>query len=192
MEKSEIYILSEKSRKALMKHDYSVALNVSQKLALENVPVGLFNCGLIYEHGWGLTHPDMETALQYFRKLAIYFNESEGFLGCVRIILARHDLPECERAISYCMQCIDGPSAVFAYLSLGRVYEELHVPPQWKLARRAYLRAFFRGSPFALRKYASSLMRCKKYVSGVMVHIIATILSPLMLIIGGRRVTRIG
>lgn len=184
--------LTKMARRAIKKHDFEEAFQIAKKLELEGDPVGIYTCGMAYENGWGVGDPDFEKALHYFRRLAVEFDECEGYLGCVRIALVMKNCIEYERAVSYCTYCLDSPSSVFAYLDLGRVYEELHDPPMYKCARKAYLKSFLRGSPIALRKYSSSLILSKKYVFGVLMHVVTTILSPLMILIGGRRFTRYG
>ncbi|GLQ98161.1 hypothetical protein [Dyella mobilis] len=192
VESKYILEMKEKAGAAFKRHDFQLALALSEKLVEENVPSAFFTCGLIMERGWLNGVADLEKALFFYRNLAIKFNDDEGYLGCVRIFLARRELVNREKAMRYCQDATRGRLRHLAYLLMGRVYEELYEVPEYTLARKAYLASFFSGSAWALRKYALSLKKSHQIVGSVLIHIVATVVSPIMVLFGGVRVTRKG
>lgn len=177
---------------AFKNHDFELAFSISEQLAKENDPSAFFTCGLILENGWLQGKKDLDRALSFYRKLAINWNDDEGYLGCVRIILSKRQNDQRDQAIQYCFDATKGPSKCWAFILMGRIYEELYDPPKFRLARKAYLKAFSLGSAWALRKYAESLMKSRNFVGGVSMHVVATIVSPFMTLLGGMKVTRHG
>jgi len=184
--------LKRRADAAFKSKDFELTLALSEKLAEENVPSAFFTCGLILEKGWINGVKDLDRALLFYRDLAIKFNDDEGYLGCVRIFLARHDLEDRDQAVRYCTGATRGRLKHLAFLLLGRVYEDLYEPPEYKLARNAYLKSFFGGSAWALRQYAISLMKSNNVVGGAFMHAVATLISPIYVLIHGVRTTRNG
>jgi hypothetical protein len=184
--------LKRKANAAFKSKDFELTFALSEKLAKENVPSALFTCGLIMEKGWLKGAKDPDRAFHFYRDLAIKFNDPEGYLGCVRVFLARHELDNRERAVRFCLGATDGRLKHLAFLLLGRIYEEMYEPPEYKLARKAYLKSFFAGSAWALRQYAMSLMKSNHVIGGVLMHVVATIVSPIFVLFRGLRTTRTG
>lgn len=192
MEKKYLRELKKEADAAFKNRDFEQAFTLSEKLAEENIPSAIFTCGLIMEKGWPHGAKDLDRALYFYRDLALKFNDEEGYLGCVRIFLARRDLSNRDKAVDYCLGATKGRLKHLAFLLLGNVYEELYIPPEYKLARRAYLKSFFSGSAWGLRKHAMSLMKSNNIIGGIFMHVIATVASPLFAIFGGLRTTRKG
>ncbi|HET8637805.1 MAG TPA: hypothetical protein VFL96_13230 [Acidobacteriaceae bacterium] len=192
MNRKEIDELRKEARVAFKKKDFGRALSLSEKLAEENVPAAFYRCGLILEKGWLNGKKDLDRALEFYRKLAINWNADEGYLGCVRIMLEKHESEQCDKAVQYCLGAMKGSSKRWAFILLGRVYEEMYDPPEYKLARKAYLKSFSLGSAWALRQYARSLMKSGNFVGGVFMHGVVTVISPFMLLFGGIQVVRRG
>jgi TPR repeat protein len=177
---------------AFASRNFALAFSLSNKLVEENVASAMFTCGLIMEKGWLNGVKDFDCAYYYYNKLAIQFNNEEGYLGCVRIILLRHEFENRHKALMYCLGATTGRSKHLAFLLLGKIHEELSEPPDHRKAREAYLKSFFSGNSWALRKYAMSLIKSKKYFSGAAMHVIATIASPILIFVGGLRKSRNG
>lgn len=192
MDRKDIDELRKEADAAFEGKDFERTLYLYEKLAEENVPLAFFRCGLILEKGWVDGKRDLDRASEFYRKLAINWNADEGYLGCVRIILGKRQIDQRDKAVQYCLGVMKGPLKRLAFILLGRVYEELFDPPQYKLARKAYLKSFSLGSAWAMRKYAESLMKSRNFVGGVFMHVVATIFSPLMFLFGGIKVTRHG
>jgi len=192
MDRKEIDELRKEASIAFKKSDFERALSLSEKLAEENVPAAYYTCGLILEKGWLNGKKDLDRALEFYRKLAINWNADEGYLGCVRIILGKRQIDQRDKAIQYCLGATKGPSKRWAFILVGRIYEELYDPPQYKLARKAYLKSFSLGSAWALRQYARSLMKSRNFVGGVLIHIATTVISPFMVLFGGTQTVRRG
>lgn len=178
--------------RAMKDNNFKLALDIYETLALRNSPDALLMCGLIREKGWDKTLLDLDKAHEFYRTLAIGWNADAGYLGCVRVILARHETQNREMALIYCRDVLKGEYKRDGYMNMGRIYEELFEPPQVALARRAYFRAFLSGSSLALRQYAISLMKSRRYVRGVAMHVAATVVAPFLVLLGGLGVTRKG
>lgn len=192
-ESTEVSELRHNAHEELFKNkNYELAFSLARKLTDINQPSGFFMCGLILEKGWLNGSPDFDGALGFYRGLAIKFNDDEGYLGCVRVMLEKHEVESRDKAVNYCVDATRGRLKHLAYLLLGRVYEELYNPPDYRLAHKAYLKSFACGSAWALRQYAMSLRKSRNMVGSVFMHVIATIVSPLLVLIGGVRATRHG
>jgi hypothetical protein len=189
-ENDEYNELYEESRKAFRRQDYVFCFSLSTKLAEKNSPYGLATCGIILEKGKLDGIEDLEGALGFYKKLGLGLNQEEGYLGIVRVILAKHWTDERESAIKYCLGIAKNKK--IAFLLLGRVYEELYTLPNYDLARKSYLKSIFLGSAWAMRRYAASLASSGNLIGSVMAHILATLLSPFFLLFGGRRAFRRG
>lgn len=189
-EDEEAILLRNQASQAIKNRDFNLALECYEVLAAKDIPDGIFMCGVIHENKWDETLHDLDEAYGFYRKLAIEWNADSGYLGCVRVILANKDVSHRDTALNYCRQLITGDEKRYGYLTMGRIYEELHDPPEEKLARSAYFHSFLHGSTWALRKYATSLMNSKKYLRGIAMHVVATIVSPFLLFFGGLGATR--
>ncbi len=192
MNRDELKALKREASTAFKNRNFELAFSLSEKLAKAGEPSALFTCGLILENGWLGGVKDFDRAFCFFRELAIKFNDDEGYLGCVRIFLARHEFENRDIALRYCADATKGRLKHLGFLLLGDVYEELSEPPEYKLARKAYLSSFFAGSPWALRKYSMSLMKSRNIIGGFLMHVLTTIISPIFVLFGGLRVTRKG
>lgn len=192
MDTDELRSLGQEADNAFRRKDFKIAFSVSERLAVANVPSAMFTCGLIMEKGWLTGQPDFDKAFGFYRGLAIKFNDDEGYLGCVRVMLAKHEVENREKAVHYCVDATRGRLKHLAFLLLGRVYEELYDPPDYKAARKAYRKSFAAGSAWALRQYAMSLMKSRNIIGGVFMHVVATIVSPFFVLFGGARTTRPG
>lgn len=192
MDNDRLRDLSREADVAFKSKNFDVAFSISEELVKANVPSAMFTCGLIMEKGWLNGLQDLDRALFFYRDLAIKFNDDEGYLGCVRVMLAKHDMESRDKAVHFCTDATHGRLKHLAFLLLGRVYEELYSPPDYKAARKAYLKSFAAGSAWALRQYAMSLMNSKNIIAGVLMHIAATIVSPFFVLFGGARTTRPG
>lgn len=186
MDKEYLYDLRVKANEAFNNKNFELAFRLSEKLAHEDDMSSIFTCGLIMEKGWANGVIDLDYAACCYKKLAIRFNQDEGYLGCVRIILARHEVENRETAMNYCLGATKGRLERIALLLRGRIYEELYEPPEYRLARKEYLKAFFKGSAWALRQHAMSLNTSGKHFAGSFMHVIATFVSPIILLLGGR------
>lgn len=192
MDRKEIDELRKEADAAFEGNDFERTFYLYEKLAEENVPLALFRCGLILEKGWLNGKKDLDRSLGFYRKLAINWNQDEGYLGCVRIILSKRQIDQRDKAVQYCLDAAKGPLKRLAFILMGRVYEELYDRPKYKLARKAYLKSFSLGSAWALRRYAESLMKSRNFVGGVFMHVVATAVSPFMVLFGGIKVIRRG
>ena len=192
MNKSYLDRLNSEADTAFTSGDFERAFECSQILAEQNFASAMFTCGLILENGWIDGVADLERANKYYRDLAIHFNSDEGYLGCARVILGRREIESRDQALKFCDGATRGRSKHLAFLLMGRIYEELEDPPQYQLARKFYRKSFCSGSAWALRQYARSLMRSRNYIAGVSMHIIATIVSPALIALGGLRKARDG
>lgn len=185
-------MLRDKANRAMQNKEYRTALDIYEKLAEDDQPDAMLMCGLIYEKGWDKELLDLDKAGEYFTKLAIKWNAAPGYLGCVRVMLAKHDVQNRDKAVMYCRDLIKGKYRRDGYLNLGHVYEELFDPPELVLARRSYFHAFASGSSWALRQYAISLMKSRNYIRGIAMHVIATVVAPFLVLRGGSSATRDG
>ncbi len=177
--------------RAFASGNYDEALELSERLAQSSHdPKAYFTCGLIYEHGSSKRGQDLAKAYQFFDRLRIEWDSSEGDVGCARIIVNSRDVARIDAARKFCESAIDRDDFCYAHLILGRIQGEflgMH-----REARRSFLRAAFKGSAWAMRLYASSLMRTKSRLGGAMAHVLVTILSPVYLLLGGLSATRRG
>src|SRR5699024_6697679 len=104
---------------------YKNAYEIAQKLADNGFSEGVFTCGWILEKGWLDGEPDLEKAWYYYEQLLSRWQLAQGGLGCVRIMLARNEGENSNKAIELCLDSMIGPCKRLANLNLGRVYEEL-------------------------------------------------------------------
>lgn len=190
MMEDEIQQLRDQAHQAMRNKNYKRAMDYYEQLAQRDVPDGMLMCGVIHENQWDETLTNLDKAYEFYRKLAIKWNADLGYLGCVRVILAKGDVSSRDTALGYCRELIEGEESRYGYLTMGRTYEELFDPPEVELARAAYFRSFLHGSTWGLRKYATSLINSRKYVRGVAMHVVATIVSPFLLLFGGLGATR--
>lgn len=192
MDDGTIKLLRYEASYAKKMKDYRLAFKKYKQLAECNIPDGLFMCGFIQENKFDHELHDLDAAYKYYTKLAINWGEDAGYLGCVRVILAQKDEHHRDKALAYCRDLVKGEEKRYGYLTMGRVYEELFQPPKDKLARVAYFYAFVHGATLGLRKYATSLMRSRKCIRGVVMHVIATLVAPVLFLFGGAAATRDG
>jgi tetratricopeptide (TPR) repeat protein len=177
-------------KRAFRDGDYDTALECYKKLLPLHYPSAYYTCGLIYETGSSKEGIDIEKAYRYFNQLRIEWGDSEGDVGCARIIVNSNWADKAELARSFCENAIARDKNPFAYLLLGRINEEYF--NNHTEARKAFLTGALRGSAWSMRLYARSVRKHKSKVLGIIIHIIVTILYPLYLIFGGLRATRFG
>lgn len=183
---------SDEADRAFRRRDYALALKLSEKLAGEGDPSAIYTCGLIYEIGAGLPGPDLAKAWVNFERLAREYGLSEGYLGCVRILIANRDRAKARIAESFCRSAIEADGTAFGYLLLGDVCLRLKQPPDLAMAESSYISSAIRGSVWGMRRYAR-LMRIRgNWLGCLLMHTIATVLTPIYLIIFGFRSTRSG
>jgi TPR repeat protein len=192
MNRDQIENLLRQENAAYKEGKFDLALQLAEKLSNENVPSSFFTCGLILEKGWSSCGIDLDRALEFYRKLAVRWNDAEGYLGCVRIILAKNDFDQRDKAIQYCLTESMGRLSYLAYLLLARIYEEMYMPPDYNLAKKYCIKSIFHGSAWALRKYALLLGRSGNVVGAFSMHIVATVCSPLIVVFGGFKKVRKG
>ncbi len=121
MTECELELIRENARRAIKDKDYKLALKNYCELADQDVPDAILMCGVIHENDWDETLTDLDVAFGYYRKLAIKWNADSGYLGCVRIILAKKDVAERDKALDYCRKLIKGEEKRYGYLTMGRV-----------------------------------------------------------------------
>lgn len=186
--------LRHKAREALDSRDTELALSYYEELANLHLPDGYFTSGILYENmAWEKNDDEYLTkAWSHYLKLMTEFSESEGYIGCARIILARKDANRARLAESYCLEAIEIDDNPFAYLVLGRVYESFGLPGKTKQAMHAYLRAAFKGAAFGMRGFARVHWRHGSKTIAILAHVIATMLSPIYRLLGGSRALRSG
>jgi len=192
MNRDQIENLLRQENTAYKERNFDLALELAEKLAGENVPSSFFTCGLILEKGWSSFGIDLNRALEFYKKLAIQWNDAEGYLGCVRIILARKEFDQRDKAIQYCLTETKGRLSYLAYLLLARIYEEMYSPPDYRLAKKCCIKSIFLGSAWALRNYALILGRSGNIAGAFSMHIVATVCSPLIVVFGGFKKVRKG
>lgn len=192
MSRDQIEDLLRQENAAYKEGNFDLALQLSEKLSVENVPSAFFTCGLILEKGWSSCGIDLDRAREFYKQLAINWSNAEGYLGCVRIMLAKKELDKRDKAIQYCLSETKGGLSYLAYLLLARIYEEMFVPPDYKLAKRYCIRSIFHGSAWALRRYAVLLGRSGNIVGAFVMHIVATVCSPIIVLFGGFKKVRKG
>ncbi len=184
--------MTEEANRAFRNRDYRLALKLSEELASEGDPCAIYTCGIIYEIGSGLLGPDLGKAWSYFERLAREHSLSEGYLGCVRIVLAQQDLTRLNLAESFCNSAIQTDDTAFGYLLLGDLNVHLKQPPDLLSAGRCYSSAALRGSLWGLRRYAYVMRLRGRWLGYFTMHAIATVLTPVYLIFFGLRSTRSG
>lgn len=185
MNEDQLNLLRDDAHRAMHRQDYKLALDIYEKLAAQDMADGIFMTGVICEHDWDESLTDLDKAYQCYNRLAIEWNDDSGYLGCVRVILEKKDTSSRDKALTYCRDLVKGKQKCHGFLTMGRVYDELFDPPKAKLARAAYFRSFLSGSSWALRQYAISLMRSKKYIRGILMHVVATLTAPFLVLFGG-------
>jgi len=169
------------------------ALELSEKLAETGDAQALFTCGLIYEGLDGFENKkNLEKAWSYFQRLALNFNFDEGYLGCVRILLARREVDRWELALAYCLAAIESSNTQFGWLLLGDVLSKLNPSPDRQGACRAYLKAAMGGAPWGWRRFAEIKRADGNYLLAAVVHILATLAFPVHVLFSGFRATRTG
>lgn len=185
---ADMFVLADR---AFASGNYDEALELSERLAhSSHDPKAYFTCGLIYEHGSSRRGQDIAKAYQFFDRLRTEWDSSEGDAGCARIIVNSGDDARMEIARKYCESAIARDDFCYAHLILGRIQGEFLGMD--REARRSFLRAAFKGSAWAMRLYASSLMRTRSRLGGAMAHVLVTILSPVYILVGGLSATRRG
>lgn len=186
--------LRRKAREALDDQFTRIALRHYEELANLGLPDGCFMCGVIYENlAWEKEDEEyLRKAWSNYLKLMTKFDESEGYIGCARIILARKDANRARLAESYCLDAIEKDDNPFAYLVLGRVYEAFDLPDKAKQAMQAYWSAAWRGAAFGMRGFARIQWRHGSKIIAILVHVIATVLFPIYRLLGGSRALRPG
>lgn len=171
---------------------YDDALEAAQKLVKHNERLGFFICALLYELGVTKKGKNLERAYGHYDTLRKAFDDLDGYMGCARIILQNNDLTSAAKAEKFCIHVIDKTKDPIAYLLLGRLYEELFGQSHYELAKKNYLKAGLRGSAWAWRKYAQLNMRMGHALIGITMHVFATLISPILVLIGGMRSSRRG
>jgi TPR repeat protein len=184
---------AEKSaNRAFERGDYFEALKISEKLAAAGDLGAIYTCAIIYELGSPRIQKDLTKAWSYFEKLARQNNLSEGYLGMVRIIIERKDIGKSKMAESYCRLAIEADGSAFGFLLLGDVKRLLVQPPKLDEASGAYFSAAIRGALWGWRRWANVKRVQGDWLAWVVIHAIATLITPFYLIILGRRASRSG
>lgn len=182
-----------RATRAFNEDDIETALALSEKMAETGDIQAIYTCGLIYGGLDGFENlRDLEKAWSYFQRLALNFNIDEGYLGCVRILLARREADRWELALDYCRAAIDLSNTQFGWLLLGDVLSKLHPNPDKPAACRAYLKAAMGGAPWGWRRFAEIKWAGGNYVFAAFIHVLATIIFPVYVLLCGFRATRTG
>ena len=182
--------MEEEAAKAFDAGDFDKALELYERLAALHYPDAYFSCGLIYEHGSSSRGQDFQIAYSYFDRLRIEWAQSEGYVGCARIILSSREIDKTGLAKRYCDEAIELDGNPFAYLVLGQIQEEFlgnHAE-----ARKNYVRAARRGAAWGMRLYARSHFDHGNKFVGVVAHVLVTIVHPFFLMFRGLSATRTG
>jgi TPR repeat protein len=134
-------------------------------LGEQNVDAALADYSFIMDHGADL--------------------RSEGMVGCARLLHWKDKNANAAKALALCAEAIHLDSNVRAMMLMGYIYEytmlDLGSAAKW------YLKAFKNKLPWGLRFYASVQFKRKKFIASVFSHIVATIVSPFMVIRYGKR-----
>lgn len=139
-----------------------------------------------YEEGI-LSAQNIDAALADYSFIMNYGGElrSEGMVGRARLLHWKDERANAAEAIALCVGAVNFDSNVRAMMFLGYIYE--HTMLDLKLAAEWYLRAFRNNLPWGLRYYASVQFKRKKFVTSMISHVIATIVSPFMVARYGKR-----
>lgn len=167
-------------------HNFEKAYAAAKELSDHGVYDGIYSCARIFERGWLDGKPDLEQAYYYYEQILSRWQLVHGGLGCVRVMLAQKKHEAADRAIELCLGSRVGSFKRLAYLTLGRVYEGLSDPPDYKNARKAYLKASWYGSACANRLYVRSLWRSGHKTGALLAYIPATLLHPVYRLIYGK------
>ena len=171
--------------KAYKAGDFDAALTAALELAKHNVQVGHYLCGIIYEIGSSSAGVDRSLSYKYYQLLAKGFGDDEGYLGCARILLQEKDFEKASLAVTFCRKAIDLKRNQFAYVVLGDIYQELFHPPEVKSSMKAYFNAAIHGAAWGWRRMASLESKQGNKMLSILLHILATFLFPLYLLLGG-------
>lgn len=187
--------LMEKGHAAFNRQDFKSAYDYLEEPTRKSMPLALLERGAILLHGWLGEKPDLDRAYKYYERASVSNVSNvrcEGYLGCVRALLAKGDPANAEKAIRFCKAASEGVRPDIALLLLGRVFEELYQPPDYARAKEAYLAAFRRGAAWGMRRYARALWSSGNKFGGALAHVGATIAAPLYLLLRGMRAGRQG
>lgn len=139
-----------------------------------------------YEDGmWGEVKTEAAFADFSILKEDTSFFGLEGALGYARLMLRKDSIANAEAAVDLCQSAAKTHHDTRAMMLLGYIYE--NILEKNTLAERWYLRAYMHGSAWGLRYYAALQMRQKKYLRGILGHILATATSPILVVRFGAR-----
>ena len=113
-------------------------------------------------------------------------------MGACEFFLRKKAHSEAARAEQYCLVAINENGSPLARFLLARVLEELYQPPNLQRAKKLYLQAALRGLPWGYRRLANIKIREGHKVTGILIHIIATVISPFYVLILGNKALRAG
>jgi len=139
-----------------------------------------------YEEGL-LVNQNIDAAMEDYSFIMDHGGDlrSEGMVSCARLLHWKDKSGNAEKALSLCAEAIDLDSNVRAMMFMGYIFE--HSMRDFESAATWYLRAFKNKQPWGLRFYASVQLKRGKFVVGVLSHVAATILGPIMTIRHGRK-----
>jgi TPR repeat protein len=182
--------ISEKRQDALRafkSEDYKLALALALEIAPYGDPGACYICAVIYEY-----QHDLKKAYFYFDLCRKEGGTADAYNGCVRIILKQGRKEDILLAKEYCEAAIAKSHDGISYLLLGRLLEELSEPPDFRQAKRMYLRAALHGAAWGMRRFANLEYKLGIKPVGVFYHVAATLLFPIFRLLFGNRTLRVG
>lgn len=140
-----------------------------------------FGAAYIYERGSSSKGADLEKALGYYLKSLAVDRLAQGSEGAASLAVARvlyklGDRSRSEEAIRMCQESLGLRETAEAHIVFGLILENWSREPEQ--ARENFLRAYEMRAPKAMRFYARSLMKSRRYLVGLLAHVWATVLWP--------------
>lgn len=157
---------------------FDEALAAAESLNADYQQLRDYMIGLILELGLCSRGTDLEAANLAFGRLALAFNDDEGFQGLGRTFIA---MGRPERAATPLEEANQLGNA-YAPLLLGELCESRD---EVRAALRHYWRAAFRGAPWGLRRAAFLHWRVGNYLRSAGLHVLATLVFPVVTVFKG-------
>lgn len=159
---------------ALLLYERAISLDGSH-------PDPYFCVAKIYENGLGSKGSDFKKALfSYSRLMELGDTLGEGSLGVARVLYKNDDACKRDLVIENCLRSIEVRNSGWAHMLLGATYGNWF--NDLDKANLHFLIAYRKGIPWALRLYAISLFRQRKYLRSLFYHVKTTFIGPLFFI----------
>ena len=179
----------EEARSLFLARNYDKALMLFE-LVIDSRDEDLspyFGAAHIYEYGLSSEGVNLKRAFDYYSKVSEFDEDTKGAvnLALARTILISGDQTRAREAIEYCNKSLLIKRSSAAHIVLGVILEN------WEKdvtrARDNFIKAFRLGSPWGLKFYARSLMSSKRYVSGAVLYLFATLMGPVYFLRYGKQ-----